>query len=58
MKLNAPKTTTWLLAVIIGGIGILSHIGIARIPIISPLAFWLVAGAFILLVLAAILREL
>ena len=58
MKLNAPKTTTWILAVIIGGAGILSHIGVLRIPVISPLAFWLVAGALILLVLAAFMKGL
>jgi len=58
MKMNAPKTVTWLVAVIVGVVGILLSLGVVAIPIISPYAFWLVAAAFILLALATLLKGL
>lgn len=58
MKMNAPKTVTWLIAVIIGAIGIVSSLGIVAIPVISGYAFWLVAVGFVLLALATLLKGL
>ena len=56
VKLSAPKVITWVIAVIIGVVGIVAHLGI--IPVLSGYAFWLVAAAFVLLVLATLLRGL
>ena len=56
MKLNAPKTITWLIAVIVGVVGILATF--VAIPVASGIAFWLVAGAFVLLALATYLKGL
>lgn len=58
MKLSAPKTVVWLIAVIVALIGILSGIGIVTIPVLTPHAFWLVSGAFVLLALATLLKGL
>ena len=56
MKLSAPQQLTWLIALIVGVVGILAHLGI--IPVLSGLAFWLVAVAFVLLILATYLKGL
>ena len=56
MKLSAPKQAVWLIAVILGVLGILAFYGI-----IAPLAaysFWLVVIAFVLLALATLLKNL
>ena len=56
MKLNAPKTITWWIAVVLGVVGILGTF--VAIPFISGIAFWLVAIAFVLLALATALTGL
>jgi hypothetical protein len=56
MKLNSPKTTTWWIAVILGGLGIIGNF--VALPIVSGIAFWLVAVAFVLLALATALKGL
>jgi len=56
MKLSSPQKTTWLIALIVGGLGILAHL--ITIPVLSGIAFWLVAAAFVLLVLATYLPNL
>lgn len=56
MKLSAPKNTTWWIAVIVGGFGILATL--VEIPVLSGIAFWMVAAAFILLVLATYFKDL
>lgn len=56
MKLNAPKKNTWLVAVVIGVIGIIAKF--VAIPFLSIYAFWLVVVAFVLLVLATYLKGL
>lgn len=56
MRLNAPKKITWLIAVIVGVVGILAQL--LPIAILAPYAFWLVAGAFVLLALATYLKGL
>ncbi len=54
MKLNAPSQVAWLIAVIVGALGILATL--VRIPSVTPYAFWLVAAGFIILALATVLR--
>ena len=57
MKLTPPSVPSWLIAVIVGGLGILIHAGAVHVRLgVEP--FWLVAGGFILLVLATLLRGL
>jgi len=54
MRLNAPKKTTWWIALVVGAIGIVAHL--VTIPVLSGFAFWLVAVAFVLLILATYLK--
>ncbi len=55
MKLNAPTQTFWLVSVILGGVGILSHF--VRIQTISTYSFELLALGFIILVIATLLKK-
>jgi len=56
MKLSAPKKGTWTLALVLGGAGLLGHF--VSIPVISQSTFWLLAAAFILLVLGTYFKGL
>ena len=56
MKLSAPQQITWWIALIVGVVGIIAHL--VAIPVLSGLAFWLVAVAFVLLILATFLKGL
>jgi len=56
MKLNAPQQITWWIALIVGVVGIIAHL--VAIPVLSGLSFWLVAAAFVLLILATYLKGL
>lgn len=54
MKLSAPLQVTWWIALIAGVVGIVAHL--VTIPVVSGFAFWLVAAAFVLLILATLLK--
>ena len=56
MLLSAPKMTTWGLALVLGGLGLLGHLVV--IPLVTVYAFWLVGLAFVLLALATLLEGL
>lgn len=56
MKLSAPQQVTWWIALIVGLAGILAYL--VSIPVLSGFAFWLVAAAFVLLILATYLKGL
>ena len=57
MKLTPPSVAAWLIAVILGGLGILMHIGALHLRIgVEP--FWLVGAGFILLAIASLVRGL
>jgi hypothetical protein len=56
MKLNAPKQVTWYIALILGLVGILGTL--VTIPVISGLAFWIVAVALALMLLATYMEGL
>ena len=56
MKLSAPKTITWWIAVILGALGILGTL--VTIPFVSTYAFWFVTVGLVLLVLATLLKDL
>jgi hypothetical protein len=50
MKLSAPKTITWWIAVILGVLGFLGNL--VTIPVISGLSFWLLFLGFAVLAVA------
>jgi hypothetical protein len=57
MKLSAPKQITWIIALILGIVGILATL--VTLPVITPaLGFWLLAAGWALLLIAAITRGL
>ena len=56
MKLSAPKIITWWIALIIGVVGILAYL--VTIPVLSGFAVWLVVIAFVILILATLLKDL
>ncbi len=56
MKLSAPKQATFWVAVVIGLIGLLA--GLVPIPVLSPLAFWVVVLGFVILALGNLLEGL
>ena len=56
MRLNAPKTLTWLIAIILGLLGLLGHF--VALPIITPYAFWFVFAGLGLLALGNFLKGL
>jgi len=55
MKLNAPTQTMWLIAVIIGVIGIIGKFGVLTAAV-AGYAFWLVAIAFAILALTTMMK--
>ena len=57
MKLSAPKQITWIIALILGIVGILATL--VTLPVITPaLGFWLVVIGWALLLIASITRGL
>lgn len=58
LKLSAPKTITWIIAVVLGVLGILATLGILAIAPLAGYSFWLVAAAFVILALATALKDL
>ena len=59
MKLSAPKMVTWLVALVVGVIGILIHVGsLSIVAVPFGLGFWLVVVAFVLLLVATLMKGL
>jgi hypothetical protein len=54
MRLSAPNQIVWVIAVVLGVLGIVAYLGILT-PLV-PYAFWLVAIGFILLAVATLLK--
>jgi hypothetical protein len=54
---NAPKNVTWLIAVVLGVLGIVGEFA-HDIPVVSPNHFWFVAAGFVILALATKLKGL
>lgn len=54
MKLSAPKVGTFLLALILAGLGIVSKF--VPIPFVASYNFWFVAAGYILLLLGSFLK--
>lgn len=55
MKLNAPTQMLWLISVILGGLGLLSHF--VNIQTVSKYSFELLALGFVILVIATLLKK-
>ena len=57
IKFSAPKQITWIIALILGVVGILANL--ASIPVITPaIGFWLVVVGWLLLLIATITHGL
>ena len=56
MKLNAPKQLTWLIALIVGLLGLIGSL--VSLPVLSGLAFWFVVIAWALLLIASAVKGL
>jgi len=60
MQMNSPKLLTWVIAVIIGLLGILIHADVMSVPalerVIRP--FWLVSAGFVILTLGNVFKGL
>jgi hypothetical protein len=57
MKLSPPKQVTWIIALVLGIVGILANL--TSIPVVTAtIGFWLLAVAWVLLLIAAITRGL
>ena len=56
MKLSAPKTITWWIAVVAGVLGILGNF--VALPVVGGLSFWLLALGFVLLAVATFTKGL
>ncbi|NLE99968.1 MAG: hypothetical protein GX601_03235 [Anaerolineales bacterium] len=56
MKLSAPKQVTWIIALILGVIGLIG--ALVTIPVISGISFWIVLVGLALLLLATLIDGL
>jgi hypothetical protein len=56
MGLTPPSISMFFVATLAGGAGLAARLG--YVPMLAPLAFWLVALAFVLLWLASVFRNL
>jgi len=50
-----PNIFTFLLAFILGIVGVLAHLGV-DIPVVGAYGFWLVFAAYVLLVMGCVFR--
>lgn len=58
MRLTPPATATWMIALVIGVLGILAHQGVFRVPGLGVDPFWMVAIGYVLLLIAPLVRGL
>ena len=57
MTLSSPKMITWVIALVLGVLGILANL--VALPIVSAsLGFWLLVIAFLLLLVASAVKGL
>lgn len=56
MKLNAPKQISWIVALVLGILGLLG--ALFTIPLLTNFAFWFVFVALLLLLLATFFEGL
>ncbi len=58
MKLSAPKTIIWLIALVLGLLCIFMFLGVFTISALAPHTFWILVVAWALLILATLLKGL
>ena len=60
MNLSPPQLITWVLAVILGLLGILIQTDVMSVPILEDMVrpFWLVSTGFLVLALANVFKGL
>ena len=58
MRLNAPSSAAWLIALLVGGLGILLRMRVLSLPGLGVDSFWLVTAGFVLLLVATAMRRL
>jgi hypothetical protein len=57
MKFSAPKQITWIIALILGVVGILANL--TKFPVVTPvIGFWLLVAAWALMLIATITKGL
>lgn len=56
IKLSPPKVITWWIAVALGALGLLGHLG--TVTGLSPYSFALVAAGLVVLVVATLMKGL
>jgi hypothetical protein len=56
MKLSPPKNITWWVALVLGVLALIGHLGI--LAALSPYAFWLAMVGLILLLVATLIKNL
>ena len=56
MRLSAPKKIVWIIALVLGLLGIIFTL--ITVPFLSAISFWLVAVGWLLLILATYLKGL
>lgn len=57
MKTNAPKVITWALGTLLGVVGIIGHLE-GSLGFVSANHFYFLAGGFVILALASVLKGL
>jgi ABC-type uncharacterized transport system permease subunit len=58
MKLTPPAGATWVVAVMVGLLGLLLHFHVLRLPGLTVDPFWLVTAAAVLLAVASFVKGL
>jgi hypothetical protein len=56
MKLRSPSFGLWILAVVLGGAGLLMKLGVLHVTGLGIEAFWFVAIGFVILAIATLLK--
>lgn len=57
-RMNAPNQTLWLIAVVLGVVGLLGKLGIISAAAVVGNAFWIVFAGFALLAVATAVKGL
>jgi hypothetical protein len=58
MRLNAPSAPMWVIALLVGGLGILLRLRVVSLPRLGIDSFWLVTAGFGLLLIATVMRRM
>ncbi len=56
MQTNAPNFVVWVVAVVIGAVGLLAHF--IAIPVASMYSFWFVTIGFVVLAIANVVKKM